>query len=169
MTRSPECEELGEELSPLLDGELAPERAARVRAHIDGCAHCRAELAALERVDAWLARVPAPAPSEAGLARLRARIATPVAATPLRGRSWSRPFVGAALAAAAALALYLAVARPRAPVAPPQPEPRTAELDLDAAPAEELAVGLELDTAQDLDVIANLDLLEAYVALEERS
>ena len=33
------------ELQAYLDGTLAPERARAVRAHLDGCAACRAELA----------------------------------------------------------------------------------------------------------------------------
>ena len=39
--------------------------------------------------------------------------------------------------------------------------------DLDAEPVEDVAVALELDFMQDLDVIANLELLEALVAMEE--
>jgi anti-sigma factor RsiW len=221
-----------EDLSALLDGELEASREAEVRAHTQGCARCRARLAALARVDVLLAAAPVRETSAALDANLRARIAAegqaaarPEPARPDRGmppgrsapterRSRrARPFVAALLAAAAALALYLAVGRSRTPLAP-APEPRVAQApepvappqlpappepesvepvapeaapvaiaeqpaaspqpatpaqdpDFDALPAEEIAVGLELDTAADLEVIANLELLEALVALEE--
>ena len=166
MTRTTGCDEFGEELSALLDGELTPEREAGVRAHVAGCAACRAELAALERVDPWLARVAAPAPSARLSDALHARIAAEAVAP--RRRWLARPAALAAWAAAAALALYFGVGRQRTPLAPEgaQGEGPLAEAELDALPADELAVGLELDTAQDLEVIANLELLEALVALD---
>lgn len=157
MTRTRECDEFGEELSALLDGELLPEREASVRAHVAGCADCRAELAVLERVDPWLARVAAPEPSARLADALRARIAAE--APPARRRWLAPPVAVATLAAAAALALYFGVGRPRTPLAP--------DAELEALPADELAVGLDLDTAEDLEVIANLELLEALVALDE--
>jgi hypothetical protein len=81
-----------------------------------------------------------------------------------------RALAAACAAAAAALALYFFA--PRTPTPLPQgPETPVAQVpapardpDFDALPAEEIAVGLELDTAQDLDVIANLDLVEALAA-----
>jgi hypothetical protein len=57
------------------------------------------------------------------------------------------------------------VAEPRA-VTPPAPEPAR-DPEFDALPADELALGMDLDTAKDLPVIANLELLERLVALEE--
>ncbi len=233
------CARVEEDLSALLDGELEASREALVRAHTQGCARCRARLAALARVDVLLASAPVHETSAALHGRLRARIEAEEQATeaeeqavagpaPARsdrgarpGRSAppahrsrrARPFVAALLAAAAALALYLAVGRQRTPLAP-APEPRVARApesvapqeiptppapapivpvapedpepvaiaertvpapppatpaqdpDFDALPAEEIAVGLELDTAEDLEVIANLELLEALVALE---
>lgn len=224
------CARVDEDLSALLDGELSPERDAEVRAHTESCARCRAQLAALARVDVLLAGAPVRETSAALHASLRARIAAEETAVarpglaradlgvpPGRGAAPSsrvlraRPLV-AALLAAAAVALYLAVGRPRTPLAPaaeprvaqepvaPQPLPAPPEPergvtppapeaapvviaeqpapaaqpatpaqdpDFDALPAEEIAVGLELDTAADLEVIANLELLEALVALEE--
>jgi len=49
---------------------------------------------------------------------------------------------------------------------PPAPEP-VRDPEFDALPAEDLALGMDLDTAKDLPVIANLELLERLVALEE--
>jgi anti-sigma factor RsiW len=177
-----ECARYAEDWSALLDGELAPEREALMRAHAESCAACAAKLASLARVDVLLAGLPVPETSAALLTGLRARIAAQPApdarSAPPRRRA-RRAYAGwtAATAAAAALALYLALPGP-APVAPPvevagEPEPappparENGDPEFDALPAEEIAVGLELDTAQDLEVIANLELLEAYVALEE--
>jgi anti-sigma factor RsiW len=219
------CAPYEADLSALVDGELAPEREAEVRAHLGGCAACSERLEALCDVDLALASIAVP-PVPAGLrARLAERIARdaatpegrdasrpapersqaprrPAAATRGRPRRrLSRPALGAALAAAAALALYLAVTSVDSslPLETPAPEPRvaesvpqraaaTAEL-AEAAPArppeakppevvpeadvlasaseEELGVILELETIEDLDVIAELDFLERWVALEE--
>ena len=57
------------------------------------------------------------------------------------------------------------VAKPHA-AAPPTAEPAR-DPEFDALPADDLAVGMDLDTAKDLPVIANLELLERLVALEE--
>jgi putative zinc finger protein len=58
------------------------------------------------------------------------------------------------------------VALPRATVTPAAVEPAR-DPEFDALPADELAVGMDLDTAKDLPVIANLELLERLVALDE--
>lgn len=206
------CGSYDADYSALLDGELAPEREAELRAHVDRCARCQARLEALRRVDASLAALPTPPVANDLRARLQARIdaeRSPVAAppgrvAPRRPRRWqSAPAISAAVAAAAAIALYLALspgedsspsgAAPEAQIArapasepeelgplrepleitetlppathPDEPEPAIA--DLDAEPVEDVAVALELDFMQDLDVIANLELLEALVAMEE--
>jgi anti-sigma factor RsiW len=219
------CEPYEADLSALVDGELAPEREAEVRAHLGGCAACSERLEALCDVDLALANIAVP-PVPAGLrARLAERIARDAAtpegrdasrpasgrpqeprrltvATPRRPRRWLfRPALGAALAAAAALALYLAVTSVDSslPLETPAPELRVAESAphraaataeiAEAAPArspeakrpevapeadalasaseEELAVILELETIENLDLIADLDFLERWVALEE--
>jgi anti-sigma factor RsiW len=170
-----DCARYADDWSALLDGELGASREAEMRAHAASCASCEARLAALARVDVLLAGLPVPETSAALLAGVRARIEAqpaPSAAPPPRRRRAYAAWTAAA-AAAAALLLYLALPRP-APVAPPvevahEPEPArdAGDPEFDALPADEIAVGLELDTAQDLEVIANLELLEAFVALEE--
>jgi anti-sigma factor RsiW len=55
----------------LLDPDAAP---ARVRAHVDGCDHCRAELAELRATLALLDTWEAPEPSTYFLTRLNARL-----------------------------------------------------------------------------------------------
>jgi anti-sigma factor RsiW len=219
------CAPYEADLSALVDGELAPEREAEVRAHLGGCAECSERLEALCDVDLALASIAVP-PVPAGLrAQLAERIARD-AATPeardasrpapvrpqalrlppppasRRPRRWlSRPALAAALAAASALALYLAVTgvdsslpletpAPELPVAESVPERTAAAVEIaeaapvqppeatlpEVAPAadplggvseEDLAVILELETVENLDLIANLDFLERCVALEE--
>jgi anti-sigma factor RsiW len=179
-----ECARYAEDWSALLDGELAPEREAQMRAHAETCAACAAKLASLARVDVLLAGLPVPETRAALLAGVRARIASSPAAAevapPARPASAERSaprrarrrraygWWTTAAAAAAALLLYLALPRPT-PVVPPVEvaEETAGDPEFDALPADEIAVGLELDTAQDLEVIANLELLEALVALEE--
>jgi anti-sigma factor RsiW len=52
-----------ERLSAWLDGELTAEERREVAAHLEGCAECRRELAALERLDAALGSLEAPTPA----------------------------------------------------------------------------------------------------------
>jgi hypothetical protein len=224
------CREFEEDLSALLDDELAPERAGELRAHVAGCERCGARFAALARVDAALAGAPAPAVPAALRARLEARLAAARAADTgtrrllgWRAQRRSSPWLagGAAAVAAACAALYLMLVEraPRAPgeaapieiarpfseppppaqapetpreplragvpapeqiaqhetpaSAPPAPAPAATSkppaaqaIDLDALSEEELGLALELDTVEDLDVIANLEVLERLLAAE---
>ncbi len=238
------CLAYDEDLSGLIDGELGEEREAEVRAHLDGCAHCRERLEALRGVDTALRSVAAPAVPSDLRARLAQRLSSrgPAfarlrsaahAASPRLRRAKSIPrrprwlAAGVGLAAAAALALYLAVGsvegpRPGAvrrpetlasrgaagsvplpapplevaetppPVPAEEPSVSAAEsfapaaaesvaiaetpaaeetppFDLDAISDEELAVVVDLDTYEDLDVIVNLEILERYLAGEAGS
>jgi len=271
MAKTNACDGFAADYSALLDGELEAGRAAQLRAHVEDCAYCEAELEALRGVDPLLRAAPAPAVPTDLRARLQARIAaddlrTGAAARPSpspgrdargpqpkvraprrprRSASWVRPAVGIGAAAALAAALVLLLLQPGAreerelspivvtgtqgeaplppapvePVeapeiqvavepepatvpeaapetapervaeevilvaeevpAPPAPvvaEPKPSEepiedvLDLDGSSDREvveIAVALELDTLEDLDVIANLELLERWIALEE--
>jgi len=70
------CNGMRERLSAWLDGELAEEERRETAAHLEDCAECRRELALLERLDAALGGLEAPAPARlaAGvLDRLRPR------------------------------------------------------------------------------------------------
>ena len=98
---------------------------------------------------------------------------SPPQARPPRLRRLGRPALGfAAAAAAAVLALYLGVRTGETPLEGGAPAPQIARIapptavDLDAVPADELAMVLEIETIEDLDVIANLDLLVQLVAVE---
>ena len=169
------CLSFDEALSAWLDGEspswpggpAAPDDTALV-AHLAACTRCRGRVEAFRAVDARLRRLPA-RPVPAGLeADLLARIAAErrtdaspagrvAARAPGRRRSRFGLALGAAMASAAALALWLDLgAEP--PSRTPSREAVVAELE--AASDDELAAALELETLQDLDVIANLDLLE---------
>jgi anti-sigma factor RsiW len=237
------CAAYEEDLSALLDGELAAEREEEIRAHVAGCPRCGPRLAELERVDALLASTPLPALRPGLRERLEVRLRQEERREeaesrgrkagrlgPPPARRWlARPAWGIAAAAAAALALYLTVRSdgpglpaattpapefaqqpalpgipqgspapkaspaPAAPEASPEPAaPRFAQapavepsppgaegpeeavaaggegqIDIDGISDEELAMILEIETLEDLDVIANIDLLEELVALEE--
>ncbi len=168
---------------------------ARCRARIEELCNVDLALAAAElpavpaelrqRLAARIARDAAearPAPRRAAPRRAFRRLAAPAA--------------GLAAAAALALALYATLrpaptpeapalvagpeprreaVEPPVPVVPEpaplelarEPAPDLGEAELDALAEEELAVVMELDTIQDYDVIANLDLLERFLDQEE--
>ena len=127
------CQSYDTDYSALLDGELAPEREAELRAHVDGCARCQARLEALRRVDVDLSALPAPPVASDLRARLQARIdaerspvvAPPARIVPRRRRRWlGAPVISAAVAAAAAIALYLVLSPGEGSLpsdAPPEP------------------------------------------------
>lgn len=198
------CEAVDEDLSALIDGELAPGRVSQVETHVAGCPRCRGRLAALRAVDRGLAKLALPALPGNLRERLQRRIERPAVAAGRRGpaprRRWLLVPAAAAAAAALALAFLLqpshapqpaTVARVEtsvpeeapapAPERPPAaPEPAVvATLDAGApapvrapvtVPERALAppapAPLEIESVEDLDVIANLELLEAFVAME---
>lgn len=145
------CEAFSADLSAWIDGELPAARAAEVEAHVAACASCTAQAAALRRADAALRAIPLRDLPPDALAQIARRAARP-AAHPARVRALR--WVAGPAAAAAGIALYLAL-RTDAPD------------DLAATPPEDLAVAIDLDTVEDLEVIANLELLEKVVALDE--
>lgn len=103
------CEEVREQLSAWLDGELAIEEHAQVAAHLNSCAACRRELAQLTALNTALAQLAAPVPS--GLAeRVLARV------QPSRRYWWQN----LALAASLVMGIVLggALARDFYPLAP---------------------------------------------------
>ena len=67
-------------LEALHDGALPPETAAALREHLAACPSCRARLAALEKLTAQLARLPAAAEAAAPSERLRANFHAMLAA-----------------------------------------------------------------------------------------
>lgn len=93
------------ELLDLHFSEAAPARAARLAAHVAGCAACHARLADLEWVERELGGWPDEAPPADGLARVIARIESlqaPVA-RPRRVPAAVLPSAAAILAGAAAV------------------------------------------------------------------
>lgn len=129
------CVEWDEDLSALLDGELAPPRADDVRAHVETCERCARRLEALAHVTGFVvaerasaqpssrlptSREPAPLrlPGTAPGAVAAPRREVTSMRVPSRARSVPRRRVRAmalALAAAAALVLVLRL-RPRTPL-----------------------------------------------------
>jgi hypothetical protein len=79
----------------------------------------------------------------------------------------ARPRLEAPREAPQQVAKLPAPARP-APAPPPAPAQAPAEppLDLASVPEEDLGLALEIETVEDLDVIANLELLELLLAAE---
>ena len=69
-----EHEEAQRLFSDLVDGELDADVRARLAAHLEGCAECRAALAALETAVSGLRRLSAPPPAEDILERVQQKI-----------------------------------------------------------------------------------------------
>lgn len=182
------CMAYDEDLSALVDEELSAEREAELREHVAGCERCAHRLEAFCDVDLALASVPAPEVPGDLRARLAARVAADQAPArpavrarsappaPRRRATGGRVAALLAVAAALVLAVWFAVrgdapVQPALPVAqtPPGPELELAEVGLpelgDLAEAD-VAILVELEDLEDLDVIANLDLLERFLALE---
>ncbi len=194
------CREIDEDLSALIDAELAPAREAEMRAHLDDCDRCAQRLQNLCSVDLALTDLAAPIVAADLGERLAARIASdpgeetePVpdaaspkrsrTATPRRARRWLRRRLTPVAVVAAAVLLAIVVANRQSSEIEPsesqlvrtprlmapdvtRPEAATRVADFSSLPDEDLAVLFELDTVEDLDVIANLELLEQLVAME---
>jgi anti-sigma factor RsiW len=109
-------EHLEDRLQSYLDGALSPEEERAARAHLDGCAACRTELALLREVDDALRAWPVLPEPEGLAARVMAEVraspgsatrpgpATPppwVAPWPWLRVHWSEVLLGAALVATA--------------------------------------------------------------------
>lgn len=169
------CERYEEDLSSLIDGELSAQREAELQGHLDACTGCRQRLEALRGVDRALAEVALPEVSAELRTRLQAQIQSiperevATRTTPLPPRARRRltgPALGAALALAASVAIYLAVA-PEPTSEPGSEAPLAATTTgLEAASDEELAMALQLEMIQDLDIIANLEMLERLMAVD---
>ncbi|WP_163996169.1 anti-sigma factor family protein [Pyxidicoccus caerfyrddinensis] len=150
-----------EDLTAYVDGELPPARREEVTAHLDTCAGCRSTHALLRNTVARLAELPAYEPSSATRRAVMAKLdALPVPWWE-RLRKWLRPVVlvpSLGLAAAVGVALLLAGPGPDAP--PELEDPAVMELAANLEVAEDYEV-LGLDSAEDLEVVANLHELEA--------
>jgi hypothetical protein len=106
------CAQIREELSAWIDGQLPAEAAARVQAHVGGCARCAAELAALRAVVGHVrGLVDVPAPDlAAGVRRELAR--QPAGARDGRW-AWLTPSYLRVLAATAVASAVLAMLVPQ--------------------------------------------------------
>ena len=169
--------ELDEDLSALLDGELPAEREASLRARIEADPRLAARLSELAAVDDSLRALPRREPSAAlGVAtreRIAAESAGPGRPLSARGRAPLRPrglraWPIATVAAAAAAVLLLVLGR-GGELAPPA---TPFEAELAAASDEDLEIALELETlsvlskAEELELIESLELLELLADLD---
>jgi anti-sigma factor RsiW len=112
------CKDLQVELSLHAAGALAPDEAARVLAHLDGCAACRAEAAASAEVLA-LAALPPPAVEERRALDDLPRSTLDAIRRAERRRGFAKRLAaGIAVAAAAAAVVLAPAALRREPVLP---------------------------------------------------
>ena len=120
---------LGDSLSALLDGELAEQETSAARSHLEGCASCRVELAAVGHARDRLRAAPPVEPPGGFERRLR----------PRRRRGW---VVGAAGAVAASSVALVGLTAPHeAPVSPPVGrlvQAHAASASVDAEPVSQL-------------------------------
>jgi hypothetical protein len=92
-----------EKLSALVDGDLSPRAAARVRRHLAECARCQSELAGLEQLRASLGALGEDEPDAPDVwLRLAQRLAVPA---PPRRMAWRWPALAVGALTAAALLL----------------------------------------------------------------
>jgi anti-sigma factor RsiW len=160
--------ELEAKLSLLLDGELAPEEAAALRAELLLRPELAARLAELEAVDLCLRELPAravPAELRAGLAERIRREAGPLAGraprriAPRAPRRWLAAAALVSAAAALALVVLPRLQREESPLAQTRstPAPRSAPAPTDEP---DVALAEDLPVIEVLDVLAELDELE---------
>ncbi|MFT3913170.1 MAG: zf-HC2 domain-containing protein [Anaeromyxobacteraceae bacterium] len=146
-----------EDLTALADGALPEERAREVRAHLAGCAACRAEEARLTAALSLLSRLPAaPEPSPYFGTRLAAAIAEeerrPRGLVARLSMRW-RLAIPAGAVAAAGLAAFLGIRAQRA-------EERAIAEHLELLSDYEVVASLDtVETEEDADVVAHLDEL----------
>lgn len=118
------CPDVDEWLEGLVDGDLDPELAARVEAHIECCGRCRAERRLAEEVRAALRGLPAFDAPPSVAAAVEAAVADGAAARePVLARVRTRWVLAAATVAAAAALVLTVGPQPR----PRQPSPTSAE------------------------------------------
>ena len=131
-------------------GELPARRRAALKAHVEGCAACRGEVAALERGLEALAQLgPGPELSAEALERIGRRLrrcAFPVPRSTFRVPVWAG-WMRWATAAAAAIVLGLLVWSAVTPPAGVRPEEADGEAILEVAVALELLQGEEVQVA----------------------
>ncbi|MGH9793192.1 MAG: hypothetical protein ACRD5G_00340 [Candidatus Acidiferrales bacterium] len=129
----------GAALDPQADAAPRASRDAALRAHLDACAACRAELGRLTAltaaIDAGLAQIVSADPSPAFAARVRSRLAERAEERASRWHAWA-PALAGALTAAVLIAWFVtrfasepdspsqtAIARPPTQIAPHHGEP----------------------------------------------
>jgi len=153
-----------EDLTALLDGALAPDRAAEVREHLARCASCCEQEARLRGAVAALSSLP-PAPDlppffgarlEARLREERDRAARPRLVGWLAGLGQAIPHPRIVLVAGAVAAAAVAASFPvRAYL-----ETRDMVKDLELLQDYETASAVGVDTPEDALIVAQLDQLE---------
>ena len=149
------CQRYGAEIGAFVDGELDAGPRQLFEAHLPGCPDCRQGLTAYESLANAISELPALEPGSQFESRFWARVARE-GDTERRRRGWLTrwPVLDLALGTATVAALALLVGLPD-PVLP----------DRDLAIVSD-AERFELLESDDLDVLAELDVLEGWDAPE---
>ncbi|MCH7959608.1 MAG: zf-HC2 domain-containing protein [Candidatus Hydrogenedentes bacterium] len=136
------CEDVREDFSALLDGELSPQEQEAVESHLADCSQCLRELDGLKRIDTLYGELPhvdAPQGFEGNVQELL----NPkrVVPWPKRARDWR--IMGTVLAMAAGLVVVIALMEPDGNLADPFYTAKMTESDstLASAPATAEVVG----------------------------
>ena len=113
---------LGDALSALVDGELAPAQEAAAQAHLAGCPSCAHELLAVTQARSWVRALPPVDPPFGLFERMLLERPQPVPGAFGTGASLRRRAGLAAVGAAAAAVMVLGVGSPsQPPVSPAVP------------------------------------------------
>ena len=145
------CRGVRRYLGAYVDGEVASDRREAIKAHLDGCKACRAELESLKSSIELVEGLPQIEPSEGFEAAFWRRVRA-MEHEAQSGSSWLQRFLGApylrpALATAGALVLAVGVYVKVSPMT--------------GAPSEgEIRIAMDLDLLRNLDLIENIELLE---------
>ena len=79
------CEQIQDDLSAYLDGELSPTRKAEIEAHVTGCAACQKRVVELEKLAAGVSAMSGMRPAPQFLSDVRRKLRT----EPARRTSWA--------------------------------------------------------------------------------
>jgi anti-sigma factor RsiW len=154
---------LEDELTAYVDGELGAAEASRVRAHLAGCAHCRATEALLRRAVDSLSALPAFEPS-LGLRRSVLGQLDNVVPFRQRLRGWLSPALlvpsAAGLLAAAGVAVLVTAPLRHSRVPAEFSDPSALDVAMNFDVVRDYHV-LGLEKPEDVEVVAMLDELEA--------
>lgn len=143
-----DCERIEASLLAVVDGRATREQREQVEAHVAACGACALRMERMRAVWTELDRLPAPRPSPAFEARLRARIAAERARPRWLGWMVGNVRLVAAVAALVAVAVWFSLR--------PAVRPTVSET---ARSRQDFAVVKNLPVLENYDVVSSLDVL----------